>query len=371
MEEIKKIFYGLTPVKEEIDTIFFGKNNFVQKIYHPPSYIIDILFFNVLGCIDFGSWDKIKWHTYFSYKNVTFLLYDYKFGSSTIKYVDDDPSKKIVLEELLKKIKIASKLIDKELRAFLEQEIIKENFYIRNSYISLKLIYNYYKDKYIKTRKRFSNVRPAKDTSDKSLTNFLNKKWNLDKESQYYMFSVIISFFSLSEFLLISLLCFSNKKVSYNYFKNLSWDERFKLIFNISKNKEICKIYNDLLEIRKEYRNPLAHGIWSQYEQLLVPLKMFGLLPVSYEFAGKSMIFGMDKGISMDKILNTFNSFFKYLNSDVWYRMVVRYLDYNFPIPFNRNEIDNIKKFMKNENEFEEYLKCRDEYETMVINRDI
>ncbi|MCL5770896.1 MAG: hypothetical protein M1479_01280 [Actinobacteria bacterium] len=371
MDKIEEIFYCFFPIDKEIDSLFFSKSSFSQKIYDPPSYIIDILFFNVLGCIDFGPFDKIRWHTYFSYKNVTFLIHDYKFGSTTIRYENNDSSKASVLKELLKKIQIASKLIDKELRTFLEEEIAKENFYIRNSYANLKSIYDFYKDKYIKTRKRIANLSQDKKSFSKDFNDSINKELRLERECQYYMFSVVLSFFSLSEFLLISLLCFSEKKVNYIEFKNLSWDERFIKIFNIDSNKTICKIYNELLEIRKEYRNPLSHGIWAQYEHLLVPLKNHGLLPISYEIIGKNMIFGIDKGISMNKVLNTFNIFFKYLNSDQFYRMVVRYLEFSFPIPFDKNRIKHIKKFMDDEDKFEEYLIRRDEYETAVINRDI
>lgn len=369
MEKIKEIFYDLIPIRDAIESLFFGNNKIVKKIYHPPSYIIKILFLGILSCYDFGDFDKIYWHTYFSYKNVTFLLHDYKFGSSTIKYQDDDPEKRKIADELIHKIEIASKLIDKELRIYLEKELLKDNFFLKNSYNDLISIYQFYKEKYVKTRKILNSFVKSEHDSNIGIADLLNKRWSLERESQYYMFALVISFFSLSEFLLIPMLCFSEKKISYYEFKELSWSERFLEIFDIKSSKEISQIYTNLLEIRRDYRNPLSHGLWSDYEQLLVPFKNFGLVPISYEFMKKTMLFGLNLGIPTEKILNTFNNFFDYLNSDSWFKLIIKYLDYSFPIPFNKKNIDTIKMFMRNENEFEKYLEDRAEYEDAVTNR--
>ncbi|MHB8277515.1 MAG: hypothetical protein ACYDIA_07675 [Candidatus Humimicrobiaceae bacterium] len=371
MEKIKKIFYGLTPIDHRIDSLFFGAKSIVQKIYDPPSYIIEILFLNILSCYDFGDFDKIHWHTYFIYRNVTFLLHDYKFGSCTLKYINDNPDNNDTAKELIHKIKNASKLIDKELSLYLKNEISKNNFFLKNSYYELISIYNFYNDKYKESKELLDNLKSGKPESIEGFTDFINKEMQIERECQYYMFSLVISFFSLSEFLLISILSFSKKDISYYEFMELSWSERFLKIFDIKSDKKIFQIYNHLLEIRGGYRNPLSHGLWSGYEQLLVPLKGYGLLPISYESMKKTMLFNSNMGIPEEKIINTFNIFFDYLNSDSWLKLIIKYLDFSFPIPFNKKEIDNIRVFMQDEDDFEKYLQDRAGYEDAVRNRDI
>ena len=370
MDRIKKIFYSLSPIKKNMDSLFFGKNNVVKKIYNPPSYIIKILFLGILSCYDFGSFDKIKWSTFFSYKGVEFLLHDYKFGSSTIKYQNDNSINKEIAEELIHKIKIASKLIDKELSSNLKVEISKDNFYLKNSYNELISIYEFYREKYIEKKRELENLDSEnKHTKISKFTDFVNKELELERESQYYIFSLVTSFFSLSEFVLISILSFSEENISYKRFGELSWSERFLKVFNVKSDNRIHKIYDSLLEIRKDYRNPLSHGLWSRYEELLVPLAGVGLIPISYEFSKKTLLFSLNLGVSKEKILKTFDEFFNYINSDSWFKLIIKYLKFSFPIPFNKKEIKKIKIFMKNENDFTQYLENRAEYEDAVINR--
>lgn len=370
MDKIKKIFHSLSPIEKNMDSLFFGKNNTVKKIYHPPSYIIKILFLGILSCYDYGSFDKIKWSTFFSYKGVEFLLHDYKFGSSTIKYQNVKSINNEIAEELIHKIEIASKLLDKELSSHLEVEISKENFYLKNSYNELISIYEFYKEKYIEKEKELENLENGEtNLQNNNFTDSINKELELERESQYYIFSLVTSFFSLSEFIFISILCFSEENISYKKFENLSWSERFLKIFDIKSDNRIHKLYDSLLEIRRDYRNPLSHGLWSRYEQLLVPFKGVGLIPISYEFSKKTMFFILNLGMSKEKILKTFDEYFNYLNSDSWFKLILEYLLFSFPIPFNKKEIKKIKRFMNNEKEFTQYLENRAGYEDAVINR--
>jgi len=58
--------------------------NILIKISYPPSYIVQLLLFAVLGFRDYGKMEKVSWHTYLQYKNYKFMIHDYKFGTWSI-----------------------------------------------------------------------------------------------------------------------------------------------------------------------------------------------------------------------------------------------------------------------------------------------
>ena len=59
--------------------------NLSAKNFDPPSYVVQILFLNILQMANYGPMEKICWHTYFEYKNQLFMIRDYKFGTWTIE----------------------------------------------------------------------------------------------------------------------------------------------------------------------------------------------------------------------------------------------------------------------------------------------
>jgi len=199
----------------------------------------------------------------------------------------------------------------------------------------------------------------------------LNKKAKLENEITAYSFALILSFFSLMEFLLDVFYAFEQPHIKFSVFKKKKWDERFKLIFDLNKEKDIKQIYDEVKEIKREYRNPLTHGLYKE-ANLLVKFPYIGLIPLSYNYLFDEICYG--PGISMNNvcdIINTFESFLNILKNKEPYKFYMLYIDYGFPIPMNEKEMSKIKEKMTSYVEFKEYLEWRRAYEDMIINRDI
>ncbi len=105
-ENIAKIFTGITELDDDVDIFKF--NNISVRNYDPPAYIVRIILIDVLGLRDCGPMDKVRWHTVFSYKDKTFMMRDYKFGSWSIESDTNDEQTHAVVSELKRKIKIAA-----------------------------------------------------------------------------------------------------------------------------------------------------------------------------------------------------------------------------------------------------------------------
>src|SRR5262245_29938022 len=75
------ILEGIAPHRPSRDEHMFTFENVSTGNFDPPAYIVAFLFLNVLSYQDFGSSEKVWWHTFFKYRGYVFLLRDYKFGS--------------------------------------------------------------------------------------------------------------------------------------------------------------------------------------------------------------------------------------------------------------------------------------------------
>jgi len=376
MEETNKIrliFKDFEPLEPKSDDLFKFVNILTQN-YNPPAYIVQILLLGILGFKNYGRMDKVLWHTYFRYKNRPFMIRDYKFGSWTVKGLGSDEEMVQLAKEIQNKIIKSSKVLDKVLYNELKSEVEKERFYLNNVYHKLFSIYDFYEEKVLDTirecEKFEKDIKKPEKISD-IVENF-NIKLTYEKTISKYSFALILSFFSFLEFLLDVIYAFEQPNKKFFEFRKEKWNDRFKLVFSINKNKELKCLYDDLIIIKTNYRNPLAHGLTNEVN-LLILLPYVGLVPLSYEYLSDKTYYGFVEIEKDDasKIIDTFRRLLKFVEDEEPYRFYILYLSYGFSIPINAQEISKIKKEMITYEEFKEYLEKRAFYEDMIINRDI
>ena len=319
--------------------------------YYPPSYIVRIIFLGILGFKNFGRLDKVLWHTFFRYKDFTFMIRDYKFYSWTIESIREDSKTIQLVEDIKRKIFKASEILDKIIYNELKIEITKERFYLKNMYNQLLSIYQFYEDKVLATIENLQeavapeNAHPKEDILDiigEILTPVITKE-TLAK----YSFALILSFFSLLEFLLDAMYLFQERNIKFLEFKKKPFVDRFKLTLPINENDELKHIYDSILNIKNHYRNPLAHGLTDEVV-LLIPRTNIGLMPLSYKYISKETFHGFEM-IDEDVVLEmteTFKKFLSYLSNREPYKFYMLYLSYGFPIPASQKEMSEIKKEM-------------------------
>ncbi len=418
-DKIKNIFFGLEDFKLESlknkDNKVF--RNILVKMYDPPAYIVKIIMIDILNLPNFGREDIVLWHTYFKFRNHYFKIRDYKFGTWTLiglidnediikkplKIGDIIASKEQIKEDsiiyktaliLKKKIKIASKLYNNYfINEMLDEKKI-ENYFLFSSYNKLLNIYEFFKNKLKKSIKDLEKLKEKGKNEDfrvnfkKSFEKeidvldikskykifdieFNTEKARLRRANSNYTFALISIFFSLLEFILESFYLFGPRPKEFVDFKKEYWQNKFKIVFPINTNKKLKKIYDNLGQIKKKYRNPLIHGLTGDIN-LLIPLSGAGLVPLSYEYLTDSVTFGLTE-ISLKncyEIKEEFESFLNLLNNMEPYKYYLLYFEFEFPIPINRNKILEIKNQMTSYDEFKEELIDRTKYEDMIRNRE-
>lgn len=418
-DKVKKIFYGLEVFKPESlkkknNEVF---RNILVNMYNPPAYMVKIIMIDILNLPSFGREDKVLWHTYFKFQNHHFKIRDYKFGTwtligltdnedifeETLKIGDMIHSREKIKEDssiyktaliLKKKIIIASSLYNNYFQKEIFDKKKIDNYFLLSSYNKLLNIYNFFKNKLeesMKDLEKFKEIgkneefrinfnNPIEEeieimgtkTKLKSYDILFNiEKPRLKSANSNYTFALISIFFSLLEFILESFYLFGPRPEKFINFEKERWYDKFKLVFPIKTNEKLKKIYDELGHIKKEYRNPLIHGLIGDI-CLLIPLSGIGLVPISYEYLTDNVAFGLTEISSKNcyKIKEVFESFLNLLNNMEPYKYYLLYFEFEFPIPINKNNILKIKNQMTSYDEFKEDLIDRAKYENMIRNRD-
>ena len=324
---------------------------------------------------DYGRNDKIRWHIFFKYKDKKFMIRDYKFETWSIECQENDPKTKELTKEIIKKIIASSKIINKSLIEKLRFKSKNENFFLNNNNSKLTYLYSYYKSKILEIIDTIETITESLDIIKDIKIHF--KKISQIKEKEKlilaYAFPFLLSFFSYLEFILDSFFSFNKKGITYFEFSEKEWDKKFKFVFDLTKNKELKKIYEEILKIKKNYRNPLTHGLTDKEKSILIPIDNFGLVPFSFEYLSETVYYGSNSVKINDilKITKTFDDFFRIIGEKSPYRYFKLFIDYEFPIPMGEPKISELKEKMSDFKTFKIFLDDLKKYETNLINRDI
>ena len=115
IDRIQEILKELTQVEErEINTpkfITVSLGNF-----DPPSYIVEIIFLNVLGFPNYGPEEKVRWHTFFRFNNNVYMIRDYKFDTWSLECTRDTETLEKDIGFIKWRIKKAARYLDKILK---------------------------------------------------------------------------------------------------------------------------------------------------------------------------------------------------------------------------------------------------------------
>lgn len=351
IKQIMNVIKEYTPTKGEDISSF---HNLLIKNYEIPSYIIANIFFKYLGFNNFGKDEKVWWHTFFTYKGVIFCIHDYKFGTWSINCKYKNEKEIILSNEIAGILKCASNLADEIVKQTCLDDINNKKFWIKNNYHELISLYEYYKHELKNKLKNKNSVRYT-------------------DEILYKTIPVVISFYSFLEFFLDVVFAFSCKDMSLKDFRNLSWQERFKLLINVEPGQKINPIYEDLVNIKKNFRNPITHGLGNETGLLVYSEYEGGLIPISYKLYNEKIELSFCSFKEQDSldILKTFDSFIHFINYTKPYSFYLLYLKEFMHIPIDKEHIDVLKKEMTTKKSFNDYLKTVNRISTMVYNREI
>ncbi len=358
-EKIKEPMNGIESVEMDSGALF-RFHTVSWGNYMPPAYIVELIFLGILGLPNYGEFEKIKWHTYIRYKDVCFMIRDYKFGSWSIEVEENNETTEKIATEIKEKIVKASRYLDKILYKVLKKDVEEGKFFLNNIYGKLSDICSFFNDKASAASedlRTHSEQKPKMEGLDAEPFNkWVAERFTLESAVSNYAAAYIMSFFALLEFILDVSYAFERPDLKFFEFRNKSWNDRFRIVFPIQTNFELKKAYDELLHIKKAYRNPLSHG-YANEVSLLVPLPRTGLVPLSYEFLSHEIyyVFGLISAENVLQIKAVFERFINYLSNNEPWSFYLSFIEQGFPVPIEEKAVSVVKSHMTDIDSFDDY----------------
>jgi len=358
LPELKKSLKSISDVDLEAQNDLSFKT-LKMKIKKPHPYMFFILF-NEIGFKIHGQniFQKSLWHVVLKYKGHYFLVNERFFSIQVFSEEHSEVTEKLV-DELFKLLIIACERLDVLLLDFFKAEIKLNRCYINNVYWNVKRVYEFFRDSLLDEEK------------SKSITDIFRGM----KGNESLSFGLIISFFSVCEFILDVFYVFEKLGENFFQFQRNNWYKKFEKVFDTKTNSNIVKIFEDLKELREVYRNAYAHGMTFQNNNpnnLLVNFKGHPV-PISYQYISDTIYYGRKHLFNNEdskKLIQVFESFFDFISNNEPYSLYYKWIETGWEIPLYKDWINRTIDMLKDEDEFLEYAEERAYHEDRVDNRD-
>jgi len=223
----------------------------------------ELILFGLQNLLDLQSWgpvEKLRWGVTATFRGVPFSVSLEKFGLRL--YVPKGLSSE-VCNEIIRRLATAAKLSESWLHNIAGMQINEGNVTIENQHHHFDGAYRFFRDK--------ANVAyetPPPDTKvilnkEGHPTGWSSQPWQPQIEGGYLAGAMVNAYFSRLEHLLVLVLPFLDFDPiagTLVRFVGMTWDEKWKQIFDVAKDNKAKLIYDRLKEIKETVRNPLSHG---------------------------------------------------------------------------------------------------------------
>jgi len=339
--------------------------------------LIQFIFSNILNYTVMGPGEKLRWQVRFFYENIDATFALEKFG---LRLYLSSPTED---QEKLIKIKneITGKLSRLILKAekhiftpFAKHQIKERNFTIANHYHKFENRFDFFRNK--ATNDYIPEVQKGNESIHELARKF-NALQEYKYEQSYYAIAMLDAYFSFLEHLFVLILPIAEKpckKYDLVQFISSFWSQKYKVLFDVKKNRKAKEFYDQLNELKENFRNYYAHGGFEKNgESLYFHFPGIGALPAKLSSKKNEPHFDFfpidDTSTShMIKVIDKFDEWLRSDDSGVKY--AVRYAESGLDMPCDSQHIDEIICSMTNIQEFDKLLEKYSHVTDMHDNMD-
>jgi len=338
----------------------------LETIISPPGYMVKMVLSYLYGHSLPSGGDKSEWQIPLIFKGLTFILTDYKRYKCKIY---GQKNGNLVGTSLRKKLEIASNIMNSYISEESKAYFDAEDIFLQNNYYKISSIYDDFYEQ-LELMIAESPSKKVKCDGVKDIGHFLNMEIERKRKINGYLIATTLFFFAITEVLLDACFALGDRQgLTYKEFRSLDWSTRFKMFFDLSSDASLSSDYNDLLQVRRYYRNVPVHGD----PVFFFPLKDFGLIPANYDsFNTPQMMpsFSIEKADVRD-YLRLYDRVISYFSCGESSKYAYIYVESDFPIPIRKKSAEELKKYMTSQSEFEEELRHRSLYQDALDNMEI
>lgn len=295
----------------------FGQQDSLEKDL-PPYYLIYFLLVEFLGFEDLGKGEKTAWTIPIDYKQNPFFVSYRKFGVRILGHPAIAGESQSQAKEIIKLIKKGVIAAEPFFEWKAEQAVKKSKLNVVNNSRDLFERYKYFLNEF----KKFSDATTELTDSKKSGARESHQDQKGDcrfyyldyrQKAKWYALAAIDAFFSWTEHIFVHIAILMGRVASGEQVAELAeadWQEKFKCVLDVSDPK-VKPFYDELIQIRRQLRNYMAHGAFGKGWQAFKFHSEAGAIPVvlthksegaKFSFAG---LFGFEE-IEAIRIIESF-----------------------------------------------------------------
>ncbi len=269
----------------------------------PPYYQVYFLFVDLLGYKNLGQFEKVAWSVPIDYNGTAFLLEHRKLGMGL--FASDKENQESDCQEIVKKITKAVKVSQPYFEWIANEAAKRSDLNVLNHSLRLHDRYTYFIDEY-KKKSQEASARKDKRIRIQHSDNSWSVEmpyYRLKKESEWLAISAIDTFFSLTEHVFIHAAILRGAALTGEDVANLAdneWATKFKACLDI-QNQDIKARYDQLVSIKRQIRNYVAHGAFGKNGEAFQIHSGAGAVPLLMPHQKGASRFSMLSGIEFDE----------------------------------------------------------------------
>ncbi len=259
----RRAAHALADVRPADDTTSGGE--WEQHRLSPTDFPVpELILFGLRNLRDLESWgpgEKLRWGITATFGDIPFSVSLEKFGLRL--YVPKGLAAD-VRDELVRRLQAAVKLSEAYLQDLARQQIDAGNVTIENQYRHFEGAYRFFREKagvaYETAPPKPKITRRDKDGRPMGWS---SEPWKPQIEGGYLAGAMVDAYFSRLEHLLVLVLPFLDFEPSVGAlvrFVGLTWDEKWRKVFDVAGDNTAKLRYDQLRHIKETVRNPLSHG---------------------------------------------------------------------------------------------------------------
>lgn len=314
IEEIRsiamRVIQPIRPANEQThadDKFLFNAQRTKAGRSLPEYYLVYFLLVKLLGFRDLGQFEKVAWSIPIDFNGKAFLIEYRKSGVGVFAHnaETEETEAQQIVSLIQKGVKVAEPFFD-----WLASKAVSESkLNVVNRSNLLYERYEYFLGLYKTEINRDTDGLSSEDDISRDS---LMKTYRATRDNKWLALAVIDSFFSWTEHVFIHLAIIQGKTTTGAEVSELAkadWEEKFKKSVGLEET-EIKPLYDDLLHIRRQLRNFMAHGAFGKRGEAFHFHSSTGAVPVfmpyqkGHQRYALSSQFGFDDGAAIKKIEN-------------------------------------------------------------------
>ncbi len=311
---------------------------------------------NLIGFRSYGPGEKMRWGVSFLFRG-TFFAFEYrKFGLRVLCERKDLDAP--VVKELLGRARGLTDVVEAHLNEeFVSTQIAAGNITIENLYARLDSRYRFLREQ---AEAAYGRPRPPPETGKSEHATWTRHDLGRpEREGTALGSAAVEAYFSRQEHLFVLASAFSTTALTdpgvLDYLSS-NWPAKARKILDLG-DPTAKKFYDHLLEIRGQWRNPLAHGgLLSGGGSLYFHLPGVGALPARLRRTPEGVRVGFSlREESFASMLKLFDEFDNFLREGPL-RYPLKWVEAGLDVAFDSASRKKYRAAMESDEQFQDFL---------------